>query len=184
MIVYLKIQEFKKKMRKFFIFFFFFCCLVAGLFATALTYEQQKQNQTKAALNSVHGAQIKKSVQKHSSTYKIDPVLVYAVILTESGFNKNAVSSGGCKGLMQLAPNTFRARNVGTNIYDIDQNIHAGAKHLSGMIARYDGDVYRGLAAYNMGGGRVYKNKPVPTAGRNYANKVLYHKKILEQMTL
>lgn len=152
--------------------------------AHAITYEQQTQKQAQAALATADGAQIKSSVIKHSESYKVDPLLIYAVILTESGFRKNAVSSAGCIGLMQLAPSTFKARNVGTNIYDIDQNVHAGTKHLSGLIARYNGDIYRALAAYNMGGGNVYKDKPIPAVGKLYVDKVMYHKKILESVAL
>ena len=163
--------------------------LIFSMFAAcpatqAQTYEQAKVAQTRNALATADGARIKAAVNKYSKIYGIERELIYAVILTESGFNKNARSSGGCGGLMQLAPATFRARNVGTNIYDVDQNVHAGVKHLAGLKGRYHGDTTRMLAAYNYGGGRIHPNKPIPVGAQKYANKVLYHKRIVQQVTL
>ena len=162
--------------------------LVFSMFAACLpgqaqTYEQAKLHQTKQALASADGAQIKAAVNKYSSMYKLEKELILAVILTESGFNKNAKSSCGASGLMQLMPVTFKARNVGTNIFSIDQNIHAGVKHLAGLKGRYKGDTHRMLAAYNYGGGRIYSDRPIPAGAQKYVNKVMYHKQIIKQVT-
>ena len=162
--------------------------LVFSMFAACLpgqaqTYEQAKINQTKQALASADGAQIKAAVNKYSVMYGLEKELILAVILTESGFNKHAKSPQNCSGLMQLAPATFRARNVGTNIFSIDQNIHAGVKHLAGLKGRYKGDTHRMLAAYNYGGGRIYSDRPIPAGAQKYVNKVMYHKQIMKQVT-
>lgn len=162
--------------------------LVFSMFAVCLpgqaqTYEQAKINQTKQALASADGAQIKAAVNKYSVMYGLDKELILAVMLTESGFNKHAKSPCGATGLMQLMPQTFRARNVGTDIYSIDQNIHAGIKHLAGLKGRYSGDTSRMLAAYNYGGGRIYLGKPIPAGAQQYVNRVMYHKQIVKQVT-
>lgn len=153
------------------------CCPVT---VSAQTLEQAKKQQVEAALKGPNGAVIKTSVKKYSEMYKIEETLILAVIQTESGFNPRAVSSQGCSGLMQLAPSTFRARNVGTNIYDIDQNIAAGTKHLRGLYDKYRGDKVRMLAAYNYGGGRIFLNKPIPAGAQQYANRVLYNQQIIK----
>lgn len=145
--------------------------------------EQQKKAQIEKALNGPHGAQIKASVKKYSAIYKVDEKMIHAVILTESGYNQYAGSNAGCKGLMQLAPATFRGRNVGSNIYDVDQNIHAGTKHLRGLYDRYRGDIPRSLAAYNYGGGRIYLGKPIPSGAQIYVNKVMNNMKVMETVT-
>ena len=160
------------------------CLLLCCPVANAQTVEQAKKQQVIKALNGPHGAQIKASTKKYSVKYGIDEKLILAVIMTESGFNPYAGSSGGCMGLMQLSPTTFRARQVGTNIYNIDQNIHAGVKHLAGLKCKYHGDTRRMLAAYNYGGGRIYANKPIPLGALKYINHVYYHKLIIDSLKL
>lgn len=46
-------------------------------------------------------------VEVYASQYEIDKNLLYAVIETESGFDKDAVSSMGALGLTQILPETF-----------------------------------------------------------------------------
>lgn len=158
---------------------------VAGLNpALSQTLEQAKTAQVERALSTAQGKQIKASVEKYSKMYRVDKNLIYAIILTESGFRQYAGSNAGCKGLMQLAPLTFKARKVGNNIYDIDQNIHAGVKHFAGMLGRYKGNTYLSLSAYNAGGGRVPVGGPMPSYSRKYVNRVMYHKYIIEKMKL
>lgn len=157
---------------------------VAGMPAEAQTYEQAKKVQVEKALASKDGAQIKAVVNKYSKQYGVEPSLVHAIILTESSYNKNATSNHGAKGLMQLMNPTFKARNVGTNPYDIEQNVHAGTKHMAGLLAKYNGNVYLALAAYNCGGGNVDRAGKVPIYTKPYVNKVLHHKKIIESIQM
>jgi len=152
------------------------CCPVAQ----AQTLEQVKKQHIEKTLKTAEGQQIKKAVKKYSEMYKIDEKLVLAVIMTESNFNKGAVSPCGATGLMQLIPSTFAARNVGNNIWDIDQNIHAGTKHLAGLRDRHKGNVYLALSSYNLGGARVPVQGPTPEAAKGYVNRVFYHLSIIE----
>jgi soluble lytic murein transglycosylase-like protein len=80
----------------------------------------------------------------------IQPALVHAVIVVESGFNPRAVSKRGAIGLMQLRPETARRYGV-TDIYDPEQNVRAGARYLSDLIARFGSNLELALAAYNAG---------------------------------
>lgn len=84
----------------------------------------------------------------------LDPALVLAVVVRESGGNSQAVSHRGAVGLMQLMPGTAGDLGV-TDATDPRQNLHGGARYLAAMLRRYDGDLDLALAAYNAGPGTV-----------------------------
>ena len=104
---------------------------------------------------------IYKMVDKLSQQSGIDPKLVMAVILVESGFNPKAVSPKNAQGLMQLIPETaqrFRVRNA----FDPEENIKGGIAYLQWLLAFFKGDVALVAAAYNSGEGTVEKYRGVP----------------------
>lgn len=54
----------------------------------------------------------------------LDRALVYAVVRTESGFDPNAVSSVGARGLMQLMPDAFEWVQMRRGVADaLDQDL-------------------------------------------------------------
>ena len=63
-----------------------------------------------------------------------------------------AQSGAGAQGVMQLMPATAQSLGV-TDPFDARSNIMGGAKYLSDLLARYDGNVDLALAAYNAGSG-------------------------------
>lgn len=87
----------------------------------------------------------------------LEPNLLRAVIVVESGFNSRAVSKRGAVGLMQLMPATASRFGV-SNPYDARQNVHAGARYLKFLIDRFGHDVRLALAAYNAGEDAVDRN--------------------------
>ncbi len=107
----------------------------------------------------------------------VDPTLVKAVALVESGFDPAARSSKGAQGLMQLMPTTAARYGV-TNLHDPYQNLTAGAKHLRDLLDEYDGNVTLALAAYNAGSGAVKRYGGVPA----YAETQAYVKKVQTKM--
>src|SRR5437870_66248 len=104
----------------------------------------------------------------------LDPALVRAVVGVESGFQPQAVSPKGAQGLMQLMPATARDLGV-ADPFDPAANLDGGSRYLSSLVARYDGDLTKALAAYNAGMGAVARHGGVPpyTETRNYVRKVL-----------
>jgi soluble lytic murein transglycosylase-like protein len=96
-------------------------------------------------------------IEKAALSASVEPNLLRAVIVVESGFNSRAVSRRGAVGLMQLMPATASRFGV-SDPYDPRQNIHAGAQYLKFLIDRFGQDVRLALAAYNAGEDAVERN--------------------------
>jgi len=119
-----------------------------------------------------------------AAQYGVHQALIKGVIQAESGFDADAVSPAGAKGLMQLMDDTARMLGV-RNPWDPAQNIDAGTRYLSYLLRKYDGHLYPALAAYNAGPGRVdrlglttddevlARFAELPEETRNYIPKVL-----------
>jgi soluble lytic murein transglycosylase-like protein len=114
-------------------------------------------------------------IHEAAGRYDVDVDLILAVIMVESQFNPSAKSKKGAKGLMQLMPVTADALDV-TNIYNPEENVKAGVRHLRWLLDRFDGDMKRALAAYNAGVQNVLRYDGVPP----YPETRAYVKRVLE----
>src|SRR6266852_6646297 len=116
---------------------------------------------------------VEKIVREAADRHSVDPALVRAVIETESNWNPKAYSHKGAGGLMQLIPTTAQ-RYGAYDVFDPQQNIDAGVKHLKWLLERYNGNLDLALAAYNAGEGAVDRAHGVPAfrETRNYVQKV------------
>ena len=101
-------------------------------------------------------SEIDSYVTESARRNQIDPLLIYSVMHQESSFKQRAISPKGARGLMQLMPGTAARFGV-TNIFDARQNIEGGARYMSFLLNRFDGDVALALAGYNAGEGAVEK---------------------------
>ena len=113
-------------------------------------------------------------IHDKASKYDVDPALVAAVMETESRFKTRARSQVGAQGLMQLMPRTGRWMGA-KNLYDPEQNVDAGARYLSYLNERFDGNLKNTIAAYNAGEGNVRRYNGVPPfhETRNYVTRVM-----------
>jgi hypothetical protein len=114
-----------------------------------------------------------KLVKEAAERHNVDPALVRAVIETESNWNPSAYSRKGAGGLMQLIPTT--AQRYGANdVFNPQQNIDAGVRHLKWLLERYNGNLDLALAAYNAGEGAVDRAHGIPAfrETRDYVQKV------------
>jgi hypothetical protein len=107
----------------------------------------------------------------------VDPDLVNSVIAAESGFNPNAVSRKGAQGLMQLMPRTAAWLGV-TNAFDPISNVEGGTRYLRELLAYYNNDLTKALAAYNAGPDRVEQYHGLPP----YPETVAYVARIIRDL--
>ena len=96
--------------------------------------------------------------QRAANTHGLPETLLLAVARGESNFEPEARSKANAIGLMQILwPVT--ARHLGleqlAEVLDPCTNVDAGARYLKELLARYDGDLHRTLAAYNYGPARI-----------------------------
>ena len=122
----------------------------------------QQIAQYKTGLKASHIDDLPELIIHESKKYGYDPLLLTAVIITESSFNNWARSNRGAHGLMQIRPATgrelaaeVRVQWQGTpSLYDPETNIILGAYYLNKLFLRF-GDLGLALEAYNHGPSRL-----------------------------
>ncbi|PDS58804.1 lytic transglycosylase [Rhizobium anhuiense] len=112
-------------------------------------------------------------IAEASQRFGIPTAWIRAVMRVESAGNRQAVSSAGAMGLMQIMPATWaelRVRHqLGSDPYDPRDNILAGTAYLRELYDRYGSPGF--LAAYNAGPGRYeasLSGRPLPAETRVY----------------
>jgi len=112
-------------------------------------------------------------IHEAAQIHGLAPALIKAVMHVESAFDPYAVSHRGAQGLMQITPETARRFGV-KDVFDPNQNIHAGARFLAHLTHLFRRDPDLILAAYNAGITRVVKHNGVPPYNetREYVRKV------------
>ena len=104
-------------------------------------------------------AELQAKVDKIADLVGVDRKLAHAVVVIESNYVPDAVSSKGAMGLMQLTSDVAKDFGV-TNPFDPEANLMAGLQYLHSLVARLG--VENGLAAYNAGEGVVARYGGVP----------------------
>lgn len=116
------------------------------------------------------------SVEQYAKDYEVDPLLVLAIIKTESNFDDKAVSPKGAKGLMQIMDSTAHwvskkmdiTNYTSDLLYNSDYNIKMGVWYLGWLYDKYQ-DIDLVIIAYNGGIGNVdgwLKDKSYSDDGR------------------
>lgn len=106
--------------------------------------------------------QYRELICRYAEENGLEPAHVAAVILAESSYRADAVSSVNAQGLMQLLPSTaewiagkFDEEYSEGCLFDPETNIKYGCWYLGFLMNRYDDDKTCASAAYHSGQGTV-----------------------------
>ncbi|MBO4638316.1 MAG: lytic transglycosylase domain-containing protein [Treponema sp.] len=129
---------------------------VQALRIAARSGNMATQPLTKDQLKEVYPQNFSKLVEEYANKYNINTSVIYALIRSESFFDKEIVSSAGAIGLTQLMSPTAEeiAQKLKIKEYslvDSETNIMFGTYYLSELIRRSDGSLLRAFFSYNAG---------------------------------
>lgn len=101
-------------------------------------------------------------IRKYAGENDLEPAYVAAVVLAESSYRADAVSSVNAQGLMQILPSTgewlsgkFDEAYVEGSLFDPETNLRYGCWYLGWLMERYNGDMSCASSAYHQGQGTV-----------------------------
>ena len=145
----------------------------------ALVEKKQKK------IHHKHNESFDTIINQAADQYEIDPALIKAIIMAESGYNPKALSKKGAMGLMQLMPNTAKWLGV-EDSFNPEHNINGGVKYFKYLMKKFDGDIKLALAAYNAGSRyvRQYQGIPPFKATRYYITKVFKYYNFYKNQTI
>jgi hypothetical protein len=100
-------------------------------------------------------------IYEEARAASLDPFFVLAVIAVESGFDHEAESERGARGLMQLRPSTLRGEAARSRLEGADPddpvlNVRAGVRYLRRLVRAF-GSTDLALMAYNAGPNRILR---------------------------
>lgn len=135
--------------------------LVLGIlgFGVWLLWEQRPDTTV-----TTYPMEYEEQIRKYAADNGIEPAYVASVVLAESSYRADAVSSVNAQGLMQILPDTgewlsgkFNEEYVEGCLFDPDTNLRYGCWYLGWLMDRYDGDMSCASSAYHQGQGVVDK---------------------------
>lgn len=105
-------------------------------------------------------------VADNAAEWNVPETLIYATIQTESGFDPEARSEAGARGLMQMTEETFEWLRTKEDFGDPDitfadlddpeVSIAYGTYFLQLLLQEFDGDISTAMSAYHAGRGSVH----------------------------
>lgn len=124
----------------------------AGLIDTAVALANDAPDS-----NELAGVSLPMPVMRPQGGFSVNPALIYALTRTESGFDPDAVSSVGARGLMQLMPSTAqlmrKVNGISGTVTNPSANLAMGQAYLKYLadLPGIKGNLLAVLASYNAG---------------------------------
>jgi len=157
-----KMKEFKSSNLKVLV-------VLGFLFFLAFPFLKIKAEARPQSQNEAYNKIIKDVAEK----YGLEADLIHSIILAESNYDSNAVSSRGAMGLMQLMPETAKKYGV-RNPFDPSDNIEGGVRYLKELSLLYSKQTELVLAAYNAGQEAIRRYGGIPP----YPETISYIEKV------
>ncbi len=136
--------------------------LMIGILATSDSFADKRYNSPFDGI-----------IESVALKYGLPKALIHSIILAESNYDPNAISSKGAVGLMQLMPETAKQYGV-KDRFNPAANIEGGVKYLKDLIKLYESKMDVVLAAYNAGQETVKKYGGIPP----YRETMIYIDKV------
>lgn len=118
----------------------------------------------RAALELYYPRPFSDQVTRLAGKQSLPASLVFGIVHQESGFDPQAISHSGARGLMQIMPSTGRelAHRLGVNysvqrLYEPEYSLYLGTTYFRQMLATFNNRVELALAGYNGGPGRIQR---------------------------
>ncbi len=190
--------ERKKDVRKFWKWFIAFTIVITMILGYVFRYDIR-------LFFLLHNNDYASEITLAAKNNNIDPLLIKAVIIKESKFDKNCIGKAGEVGLMQIIPNYAakdwsRKKKVAQltrgQLAFPETNIEVGAWYLATRLKKwrkYDKALELALCEYNAGTSRANMWKPKKYSGnvlenitfkqtKSYVKNVMYYYKKLKKM--
>lgn len=134
-----------------------------NMMAAYITQQQQARADAYQAVVDDHPIYYMNLIEQYAAEYNLQPAFVSAIIMNESSFRKDAMSSAGARGLMQLMPDTAEwiAGKLDVDGYHFDRmfdpesNIRFGCWYLNYLSKLFRGDPILIACAYHAGQSNV-----------------------------
>jgi soluble lytic murein transglycosylase len=141
----------------------------------------------------------KNIVSKSAKNSVVDPAFVFAIARRESSFMRDAYSSAGAAGLMQLKPSTAsymaKSKIRTKQLFKPERNVKLATNYLSYLMKKSKGNPIVATAAYNAGFSRVKRWLPEKEMAadawietipyketRNYVKAVMAYTEVYQQL--
>lgn len=129
--------------------------------------------------------QIEPLISQVARSHGMEPALLKALVAVESGYNPQALSKAGARGLTQVIPST--AVSLGQHpdaLWDSKQSLTTGAYYLAAQWYTFRSWPLA-IAAYNAGPGAVKKYGGIPPYAETqaYVANVLYLYRLFSAVT-
>jgi soluble lytic murein transglycosylase-like protein len=126
-----------------------------------LAYLYLMNSQAKFGNTKLRIETINQIIEDTAREYEVDRCLIQSIVIYESGYYANTITSTGAMGLMALMPATAKRLGVSDPFHPA-RNIEGGTRLIRQLLTEFEGNIDLVLAAYNAGEESVMRFSGIP----------------------